>query len=139
LNPFKKKKVSFNLSTSYSTFDKDYFNIPKIVQKLEEYQEIEEVFYWTEERNMNSYEYIEQALNESKVFVPFCSKNAIKSKIWNDEWMAAFQLRHMGKLKIVPIHEMKKHIPSLLRPLSNVEFNSGDFEKFINELFTHFQ
>ncbi|GAG77540.1 unnamed protein product, partial [marine sediment metagenome] len=35
----------------------------------------------------------------------------------------------------VPVHEMQRYIPSLLRPFLNVEFSSKNFEKFIKQLY----
>lgn len=132
----KKPKVSpFNIFISYSTQDTNYFHIPEIAKKLEEYPEINKVLYWVMDSNQNIIDYIERALNESKVFVSFCSENAIASKAVKGEWMAAYQLEQIGKLKIVPVHEMQRYIPSLLRPFLNVEFSSKNFEKFIKQLY----
>lgn len=85
--------------------------------------------------DQNIIDYMERALNESKVFVSFCSENAIASKVVKGEWMAAYQLEQIGKLKIVPVHEKQRYIPSLLRPFLNVEFSSKNFEKFIKQLY----
>ncbi|KKL52637.1 hypothetical protein LCGC14_2283470 [marine sediment metagenome] len=131
----KKSPVMFNIFISYSTKDTDYFNIPKIAEKLEEYSEIENALYWTKERGMNNFEYMENVLNTSKVFVPFCSKNASKSKAVKNEWMAAFELKQLDRLKIVPVYEKQKYLPSLLRPFLNVAFDSRNFEKFIQNLY----
>ncbi len=126
----------FNVFLSYSTLDSEYFQLPKVVKSLEKYPEINKVLYWEVDSGENIVEYMERTLKECNVFVLFCSENALNSKAVNDEWQAAFQLRKKGLLKIVPVYENESFVPALLTPLLNVKFSSGEFNIFINKLYT---
>jgi len=131
----KKKKLKIFLS--YSSLDHDYFNIPKIVESLEKYPEIEQVFYYIDDSGQNIVEFMEEGIGTSDVFVLFVSKNSDKSKSVLGEWQASYQRAKKGEMKIVPIYGKGDEdcIPVLLTPMLNVEFTKKHKE-FIENLHT---
>jgi hypothetical protein len=124
----------FNIFVSYSTLDTDYFRIKEVAKRLESYPRINKVLFWEEDSQENIVVYMEKTLSISKVFVFFCSENAVKSKAVADEWQAAFQMRKKGMMKIVPVYEKEELIPNLLMPLLNVKYTKDDFDGFIQKL-----
>ncbi len=125
----------FKVFLSYSTLDTDYFEISRIVGRLELYPEISNVYFWEADSGEDIVTYMEQTLKETNVFVFFCSENSIKSKAVEDEWHAAFQLRKEGKMKIIPVYEEDDHIPYLLKPMLNVKFIKDNFDGLIQKLY----
>lgn len=130
-----KKKRELNVFLSYSTLDADYYEISKIVKRLEIYPEINNVFFWEADSGENIVTYMEKTLKKTNVFVLFCSENSMKSKSVEGEWQAAYQLRKDDLMKIVPIYEKDVHIPYLLKPILNVKFTKEDFDVFIEKLY----
>jgi len=125
----------FNIFLSYSTLDTNYFKIKEVANRLESYPRINNVLFWEEDSQENIVVYMEKTLSMSKVFVFFCSENAVKSKAVADEWQAAFQMRKKGMMKIVPVYEKEELIPNLLMPLLNVKYTKDDFDGFIQRLY----
>jgi len=119
---------------SYSTSDSEYFQIPKIAEKLKDFSELDEVVYWEADSSANIVDYMEETLGKSNIFLLFCSDNALNSKSVKDEWQVAFQLRKKDLMKIIPIYENEDHIPRMLLHLLNVKFDKGNFDIFINKL-----
>ena len=119
---------------SYSTLDSAYFNIPKIVEELKKYPEIEKVLYWEADSSANIVEYMEETLSKCNTFLLFCTENTKKSNAVKDEWHAAFQLRQKDLMKIIPIYEDEDFIPNLLMPLLNVKYSAETFDEFIKNL-----
>jgi len=124
-----------NIFISYSTYDSTRFQINKIANDLKKYPEIDNVFIWEAESRENIVEYMEKALKISKVFILFCSENSIKSRAVQDEWEAAFQLRKKGMMKIIPVYEDEKFIPTLLTPCLNVKYSQENYDEFIQKLY----
>ena len=124
----------FNVFLSYSTLDSEYFHVKEIAKRLESYPIIDRVFLWEEDSGENIVSYMERSLTITKVFVFFCSENAIRSKAVEDEWQAAFQMRKRGLMKVVPVYENEDLIPFMLSPLLNVKFTKDDFDGFIQKL-----
>jgi len=131
----REKVKEFNVFLSYSTLDADYFEISKIVRRLELYPEISNVYFWEADSGENIVTFMEQTLKRTNVFVLFCSENSIKSKAVEDEWQAAFQLRKEGLMKMVPVYEKDEHVPYLLKPMLNVKFTKDNFDGFIQKLY----
>lgn len=129
------KKRDLNVFLSYSTLDTDYFQISKIVRRLEIYSEINKVFIWEADSGENIVSYMEKTLKKTNVFVLFCSTNSIKSKSVEGEWQAAYQLNKDGLMKIVTVYEKDEHIPYLLKPILNVKFTKDKFDVFIEKLY----
>ncbi len=125
----------FNVFLSYSTLDTDHFKIKEVASLLEFYPKIDKVFFWEADSGENIVNYMERTLKICKVFILFCSGNAIKSNAVEDEWQVAFQLRKKGEMKIVPIYEYDEYIPYLLMPLLNVRFTKDNIEGFIEKLY----
>ena len=65
----KKKKKEFILFFNHSTFDLEYFQIPKIAKILENYPKIDKVFYWERDSGEDIVAYMEKCLMESSVLV----------------------------------------------------------------------
>jgi len=130
-----KKKKDLNVFLSYSTLDADYFEISRIVRRLELYSEISKVFFWEADSGENIVSFMEQTLQKTNAFVLFCSERSTKSQAVEDEWQAAFQLRKEGLMKIVPVYEKDEHLPYLLKPILNVKFSKDNFDAFIQKLY----
>ena len=119
-----------NVKEFYEKFDE----INK-APELEEYPEINKVFYWEVDSGESVVDFMEETLKISNVFVLICTENSIKSEAVKGEWQAAYQLRKRGKMKIVPVFEKEDDVPLLLLPLLNVEFTKDDFDGFIEKLY----
>lgn len=124
----------YNVFLSYSTKDSKHFNIAKIANRLEEYSEINKVFYWELDSGEKIVKYMERGLEICQIFVLLCSSNAEKSKAVESEWQTAYQLSQANKIKIVPVHENHKFVPNMLLPFLRVEYKIEDFDQFIDEL-----
>ncbi|MFX0033879.1 MAG: toll/interleukin-1 receptor domain-containing protein [Candidatus Hodarchaeota archaeon] len=125
---------NFNVFLSYSTKDSKNFNIAGIAEKLENYPEIDKVFYWEVDSGEDVVKYMERTLDISQIFILFCSNNAKKSRAVEGEWSTAYQLMKDDKMKIIPVYEDKKFIPNLLLPLILVEHTKDQFDIFIENL-----
>ena len=128
-------KKDINVFLSYSTLDSGHFKIHEIAKKLEKYPEIDKIFFWEVDSGEDIVDYMEKALQLSKIFILFCSENSIKSQAVEDEWKAAFQLRKKKLMKVIPVYEDERFIPALLTPLLNVKFDKDNFEEFIENLY----
>jgi hypothetical protein len=134
--PIKKEvEKKYNLFISYSTLDKDYFQIKKTVKELKKYPTINKVSYWERDSKANIVEFMEETLDVSTTFILFCSERSVKSKAVKDEWQAAFQMRKEGLMKLIPVYEEQKHIPKILWHLLNVKYSKEDFNGFIQNLY----
>ena len=131
----REKEKEFNVFLSYATLDRDYYEISRIVRRLELYPEISNVYFWEVDSGENIVTFMEQTLKKTNVFVLFCSENSIKSQAVEGEWQAAYQLRKEALMKIVPVYEKDEHIPYLLKPMLNVKFTKDDFDGFIQKLY----
>ncbi len=126
--------IGFNIFLSYSTLDSEHYQIPMVASELEKDPLIDKVNYWEENSGENIVDFMERILRISKVFLLFCSQNALDSQSVEDEWQAAFQLRKRGKMKIIPVYENEEDIPRLLWPMLNVEYTKNDFNGFLKNL-----
>ena len=131
----REEEKKFNLFISYSTLDRDYFQIKKIVKELKKYPKINQVSYWERDSKANIVEFMDETLEVSNTFLLFCSENSIKSNAVKDEWQAAFQMRKQGLIKLIPIYEKQEHIPKILWHLLNVKYEKDNFEGFIENLY----
>jgi len=131
----KKAEFKYNIFISYTTLDRDYFQIKKIVKELKEYPTINQVSYWERDSKANIVEFMDRTLEVSNTFILFCSENSLKSDAVKDEWQAAFQMRKQGLIKLIPVYEEQEHIPKLLWHLLNVKYNQDDFKGFIENLY----
>ncbi|MEE9378424.1 MAG: NosD domain-containing protein, partial [Candidatus Lokiarchaeia archaeon] len=131
----KEEDLRYNLFISYSTSDRDYFQIKRIVKELKKYPKINQVSYWERDSKANIVEFMDKTLEVSNTFVLFCSENSLKSNAVKDEWQAAFQMRKQGLIKLIPVYEEQEHIPKLLWHLLNVKYNQDDFKGFIENLY----
>jgi parallel beta-helix repeat protein len=135
LSPSVEEKTGkLNVFISYSTLDTDYFQVAKLVRRLELYPEINEVSFWEADSKQNIVEFMEETLNKTDVFLLFCSENASKSEAVRGEWQSAYQMVKKGLIKIIPVYEDEDLIPKLLWQMLNVKFTSEDFEGFIQKL-----
>ena len=128
------KETDLNVFLSYSTLNTDYFQISRLVKRLESYPEIDNVLYWEVDSKQNIVEFMEETLNKTQVFVLFCSENSLKSEAVKGEWQSAYQMLKKGLMKIIPVYEDEDHIPKLLWQMLNVKFTKDDFEGFIQKL-----
>ena len=131
----KVEEKKFNLFISYSTVDRDYFQIKKVVKELKRYPKINQISYWERDSTANIVEFMDKTLEVSNMFILFCSEHSIKSKAVKDEWQAAFQMRKEGLIKLIPVFEEQKHIPKILWHLLNVKYDKDDFKGFIENLY----
>jgi len=130
----KVEEKEHNIFISYSTLDSEYFQINKIVQKLEKYPDIDKVLYWEKDSKENIVEFMDRTLQESDVFILFCSERSLNSAAVSDEWQAAFQRRKKGLIKMIPVFEDEGHVPPILGHLLNVKYTKDDFDNFIEKL-----
>ena len=133
--PIEEKAGLLNVFISYSTLDTDYFQISKLVRRLELYSEIKEVLYWEVDSKQNIVEFMEETLKKTNVFVLFCSEKSMKSEAVKGEWQSAYQMVKKGLMKMIPVYEDEDHIPRLLWNMLNVKFTKDDFEEFIQNLY----
>ncbi|MFX1371876.1 MAG: ABC transporter substrate-binding protein [Promethearchaeota archaeon] len=135
LIPKEEIMAKHNVFISYSTLDTDYFQVSRIVRRLELYPEIDQVLFWEVDSKQNIVEFMEETLKKTNVFVLFCSENSIKSDAVKGEWQSAYQMVKKGLMKIIPVYEDEDHIPRLLWQMLNVKFTKDDFEGFIQNLY----
>jgi len=131
----KVEEKKFNLFISYSTVDRDYFQIKKVVKELKKYPKINQISYWERDSKANIVEFMDETLEVSNTFILFCSEHSLKSKAVKDEWQAAFQMRKEGLIKLIPVFEEQKHIPKILWHLLNVKYSKAGFKGFIENLY----
>ncbi len=124
-----------NVFIRYSTVDTDYFQVSKIVRRLELYPEINRVIFWEADSKQNIVEFMEETLRITNAFILFCSENSIKSGAVKGEWQSAYQMVKKGLMKMIPVYEDEDHIPRLLWQMLNVKFTKDDFEGFIQKLY----
>ncbi len=129
----------FNIFLSYSTRDSEYFDMPRIVRRLEDYPDIDRVLFWEADSKQNIVEFMDETLQKCNVFVLFCSEHSVKSAAVKDEWQAAFQRRKKELLKLIPVYIKEEHIPPILGHLLNVKFDKEDFNAFIEKLHQEIQ
>ena len=125
----------FNIFLSHSNRDFKFYRISDIAHRLQDFKEIKKVYYWQESSGQNIVDFMEKSLNESQIFILFCSENALKSESVKGEWHAAYQLKKDGIMKIIPVYTNEEYIPKLLRPMLNVKFIKESFKVFINKLY----
>ncbi len=131
----KEEEKKYNLFISYSTVDRDYFQITKIVEELKKYPNISQISYWERDSKANIVEFMDETLEISNTFLLFCSEHSVNSKAVKDEWQAAFQMRKEGLIKLIPVYEEQKHIPKILWHLLNVKYDKDNFKAFIENLY----
>jgi len=118
---------------SYSSKDFKRFHIAEVAEKLEEYPQVEKVYYYDKDSGQNIVEYMEETLDKCNVFILFCSKNAKKSHSVKGEWQAAYQLLKKNYLEIIPVYEYEEYIPNLLTPFLNVRYDGNNMKEFIEK------
>jgi len=129
------KAEGSNVFISYSTLDTDYFQVSKIVRRLELYPEINRVIFWEADSQQNIVEFMEETLRITNAFILFCSENSFKSGAVKGEWQSAYQMVKKGLMKMIPVYENEDYIPRLLWNMLNVKFTKDDFEGFIQKLY----
>ena len=135
VTPTEEKAEGSNVFISYSTLDTDYFQVSKIVRRLELYPEINRVIFWEADSQQNIVEFMEETLRITNAFILFCSENSFKSGAVKGEWQSAYQMVKKGLMKMIPVYENEDHIPRLLWNMLNVKFTKDDFEGFIQKLY----
>jgi len=115
---------------SYNTKDTEFFKINEVVKNLKNFEQISDVLYYEQESYDNFIKFMNDNIGICDVVVLFCSPNSLKSSYVEKEWTAADAL---GK-PIILIFLKTKHIPPLLSSRVGIEFNSRDFNQYINKL-----
>jgi hypothetical protein len=133
--PIEEKAAGKNVFISYSTLDTNYFQVSKIVRRLELYPEINRVIFWEADSQQNIVEFMEETLRITNAFILFCSENSFKSGAVKGEWQSAYQMVKKGLMKMIPVYEDEDYIPRLLWNMLNVKFSKDDFEGFIQKLY----
>jgi small GTP-binding protein len=120
---------------SYAFDDTEKFQIPKVAELLEGYNDIDKVLYWEKDSDMDIIEYMDKNLTQCQSLILFCSESIKNSEAVKAEWHAFFYKGLKIKdLKIIPVFEKLSDIPTLLGPYMHIEYNSSDFENFIENL-----
>ena len=126
--------MGLNIFLSYASKDAPYFKIPLIAEKLKQYPEIDEAFYWHEDAKEDIIKYMNEMINKCEVFILFCSPRALDSEPVQMEWSVALK----NKKVIVPIFFNEEHIPTLLSTLIGLHYDPyycEDLEEKIKELY----
>jgi hypothetical protein len=102
-----------------------------IALKLEKQSNVDQVFYF--ERDFFgkiSREYVEKSISYSDAVIVICSENTFQS-----EWlMKEFQIGLYLDKPIIPVFKNVYDIPPLLLPRKGVEYDTKDFDRFIDNL-----
>ena len=128
------KEKETNGFLSYSTLEVDRFQIERIVKHLEDFSEINRVYYYSKDSGQNIVEYMETTLRVCNIFVLFCTKQSKRSKIVEGEWQSAYQLVKKGIMKIIPVYEDEDDVLILLIPMLNVRYDKENFSALDNKL-----
>lgn len=116
---------------SYATVDSTFFEVSKISDKLKSYPRIDDILYWEEALKDDIYDFMNNNLEKCDVFLIFCSKNSKTSEAVQMEWKAALKL----KKPIIPIFQEENTIPPLLSTKLGVQFNKGDINNTIEQIY----
>ena len=125
---------NLNIFLSYSSLDSNYFQIPELAKRLQDFPTIKKVLFWDVDSGIDIVEYMEKSIETTDIFILFCSENSSKSKSVKNEWQAAYQLSNDGVLKIIPVFEEKVYVPVILRNWLYVEFKRDNVNGFVEEL-----
>lgn len=126
--------MGLNIFLSYASKDAPYFKIPLIAEKLKQYPEIDETFYWHDDAKEDIIKYMNETINKCEVFILFCSPRALESEPVQMEWGVALK----NKKVIVPIFFNEAHIPTLLSTLIGLHYDPyycEDLDEKIKELY----
>ncbi|TFF89277.1 MAG: toll/interleukin-1 receptor domain-containing protein [Promethearchaeota archaeon] len=124
----KEKLIGF---ISHSSRDFNYFEIDKVARMLEDYPEIDTIFYFEDRSGKDFVEDMNDNIKKSDFILLFCTPNAFESSKVNDEWHAAYA----SDKTIFPIFVDEKHIPIILSSKLGVRFKKGDTESFIKAVY----
>lgn len=116
---------------SYATVDSTFFEVSKISDKLKSYPRIDDILYWEEALKDDIYDFMNNNSEKCDVFLIFCSKNSKTSEAVQMEWKAALKL----KKPIIPIFQEENTIPPLLSTKLGVQFNKGDINNTIEQIY----
>ena len=126
--------MGLNIFLSYASKDAPYFKIPLIAEKLKQYPEIDETFYWHEDAKEDIIKYMNETINKCEVFILFCSPRALESEPVQMEWSVALK----NKKVVIPIFFNEEHIPTLLSTLVGLHYDPyycEDIDEKIKELY----
>lgn len=123
---------NLNIFLSYSSLDSNYFQIPELAKRLEDFPTIKKVLFWDVDSGIDIVEYMEKSIETADIFILFCSENSSKSKSVEREWQAAYQLRK----HLIPVIKNVEDIPLLLRSRITIKFTKENFDGFITELYS---
>jgi predicted regulator of Ras-like GTPase activity (Roadblock/LC7/MglB family) len=126
--------MGLNIFLSYASKDAPYFKIPVIAEKLMQYPEIDDVFYWHEDAREDIIKYMNETISKCEVFILFCSPRALTSEPVQIEWGVALK----NKKVVIPIFFNEEHIPTLLSTLVGLHYDPyycEDLDEMIKELY----
>ena len=117
---------------SYASEDLTQFRVPEIADYLESQPEIQRVYYWERDNDSNKtiVEYMEQSILNSDIILVISSQHSLVSAPVNKETEFAV----IKNKRITPIFEDFEHVRDFIRLYRGVEFNSDNFEGFLNIL-----
>ena len=124
----------FDVFLSYSTIDSDLFRIPEIASRLKKYPEINNVFYWEKNSGQSIIKFMDEKIEQSEVFIQFCSQNSKTSKSVQLERNSAIQLAQQDRIRIIPVFLMPSDMPAILTSFLGVECTLNNFDDFIERL-----
>ncbi|GAH14247.1 unnamed protein product, partial [marine sediment metagenome] len=85
--------------------------------------------------DMDIIEYMDKNLTKCQSLILFCSESIKNSEAVKAEWHAFFyKCLKMKNLKIIPVFEKISDVPTLLGPYLHIEYNSSEFDNFIEKL-----
>ena len=116
---------------SYATADSEFFEISKISEKLKKYPQIGEILYWEQALKDDIYDYMNNNIERSDIFLIFCSENAKNSEAVQMEWKTALKI----KKPIIPIFQTINTIPPLLTTKLGVQFKKNDIDDTVDQIY----
>jgi len=125
--------MEFKIFISYSTKDKDFFNIPSLAQFFESEMNAT-TWYCQRDAKENWVDYMNEKIPLCDFFLLFCTPNSVQSPYVKDEWQAAYTEFKDNRSKIIPVFYEEEYIPTLLKSFGGYKFNIYDMENAIDGL-----
>lgn len=123
--------MGITVFVSYSTKDKELFQIKWFAEQLAKKPKIDDVLYWEEDAHGSIIDYMNKNVPACDVFILFCSPNILASKPIQVEWETA---QYYGK-EIIPIFQVIDYVPPILKRLRGISFHGIDHEGTLNEVY----
>lgn len=122
----------FIIFVSYSGEDKVAYRLKEIVNQLENFSDIQKVYFWEEDAWGQNKEFMDRCISSCDALILFCSPNSLKSTPVKYEWKTALAKERV----VLPVFHDLKDVPPELKAERGVKFNFLKFNKSIDEIHT---